>query len=58
MNENENEWISVSEMAEREGVTVQTIRNRIKQGVYPIKTFKRGTMCGVLVLAKKTPITI
>lgn len=53
MNEYENEWISVSEMAEREGVTVQTIRNRIKQGVYPSKTFKRGTMCGVLVLAKK-----
>lgn len=52
MNEQEYEWIAISEMAKREGVTAQTIRNRIAQGMYETQTFQRGTMIGILI---KTP---
>lgn len=51
--EQEYEWISVSEMAERLGVTAQTVRNRIAQGMYETQTFKRGSMAGILVKAQK-----
>lgn len=43
-----NEWISVSEMAERCGVSIQTIRNRIKDGLIETTSFKRGRMRGLL----------
>jgi len=42
------EYISVSEFAEREGCSVQTIRNRIREGVIPTIEFKRGRMKGIL----------
>lgn len=45
------EYISVSEYAERKGCSVQTIRNRIREGVIPIVEFKRGRMKGILCLA-------
>lgn len=52
MNEQEYEWISVSSLAKREGVTAQTIRNRIARGMYQTKEFERGSMKGILVLSR------
>ena len=43
-----NEWVSVSEMAELKGVSIQTIRNRIKDGLIETTSFKRGKMRGIL----------
>lgn len=58
-NNSENtEWISISTLAERLGVTKQTIYNRIKQGVYPTKEFRRGSMKGILVLATRQNETL
>ena len=51
--EEEFEWIAVSELAMREGCTAQTIRNKIKQGLYESMTFKRGKMNGTLVKVAK-----
>lgn len=51
--EEETEWISISELAERMGCSSQTIRNQIKQGMYETMTFKRGTMSGILVNVRK-----
>ena len=53
MNENEYEWVSVSTLAKRNGVTTQTIRNRIANGMYETKEFERGRMRGILVLTTK-----
>lgn len=56
-NSENTEWISISTLAERLGVTKQTVYNRVKQGVYPTKEFKRGTMRGVLIqVAKSTAL--
>lgn len=56
-NSENTEWISISTLAERLGVTKQTIYNHVKQGMYPTKEFKRGTMRGVLVqVAKSTAL--
>lgn len=52
-NNNMDEWVSVSELAQRLGKTQQTIYNHIKQGYYRTKVFKRGTMRGLLVLCPK-----
>ena len=53
-NSENTEWISISTLAERLGVTKQTVYNRVKQGMYPTREFKRGTMRGVLIqVAKK-----
>ena len=49
MNEQDYEWVSVSTVAKRQGVTSQTIRNRIKDGLYEVKEFERGKMKGILV---------
>jgi hypothetical protein len=49
MNEKEYKWISVSSMAKLQGVSTQTIRNRIKDGVYETREFERGKMKGILV---------
>ena len=47
------EWISISTAASRLGVSGQTIRNRIKEGLYETLNFKRGGMNGTLI---KVPI--
>lgn len=47
------EWISVSEVAQRIGKTKQTVYNKIKQGIYPTKVFNRGSMRGLLVCVPK-----
>lgn len=49
----ETEWISVSELAKRLNCTPQTIRNKIKQGLYETMNFNRGSMTGVLVKVAK-----
>lgn len=49
----ETEWVSVSTMAKRAGVSSQTIRNRIREGLYETQTFERGTMKGILVRAQQ-----
>lgn len=51
--EEREEWVSVSEMAERASVSTQTIRNRIKEGLIDTVTFKRGKMRGILCRAAK-----
>ena len=50
-NNNNETWVSVSEMAQREGVSTQTIRNRIKDGSIVTMTFTRGKMRGILCKA-------
>lgn len=52
MTDTKEEWISVSSLAKREGVTAQTIRNRIARGMYQTKEFERGSMKGILVLSR------
>lgn len=47
------EWISVSELAELMNVTKQTIYNRVKSGLYETRQFKRGKMIGVLIKKPK-----
>jgi transcriptional antiterminator len=47
------EFVSISTLAKRLGVSGQTIRNRIKEGLYETLTFKRGGMNGTLI---KVPI--
>lgn len=46
---NNNNWVSVSTLANKLGVSKQTIYNRIKDGIYECKTFQRGKMNGILV---------
>lgn len=47
--EKEFEWMSVSEVAKKENVTVQTIYNRIRENLYETMEFQRGKLRGVLV---------
>ena len=49
----EMEWVSVSTLAKRTGVTVQTIYARIKNGVYETQKFERGKMVGWLIKVPK-----
>lgn len=49
-NNGTEEWISVSELANRIGKTKQTAYNQIKAGLWQTKEFTRGTMKGILVL--------
>ena len=51
--ENEYEWVSISTMAKRLGVSGQTIRNRIKEGFYETLNFQRGAMNGILIRTAK-----
>ena len=44
-----NEWVSVSELAKHLNVSHQTIYNRIRKGVYETKTFHRGVYKGFLI---------
>lgn len=46
---NNIEMVSVSTLAQRLGVSEQTIRNRIRKGVYEAVTFQRGKMIGYLI---------
>lgn len=48
-NDEQYEWISVSELATRIGKTKQTAYNQVKQGMWKVKEFKRGSMRGLLV---------
>lgn len=50
---NEYEWVSISTMAKRLGVSGQTIRNRIKEGFYETLKFQRGAMNGILIRTAK-----
>jgi len=52
-NQQNDKWISVSEMAERMGVTKQTIYNHIKEGRFATKEFSRGQMRGILVCVQQ-----
>lgn len=56
MEEKDFEWVSVSELAEREGVTAQTIYLRIKCGLYETMNFKRGKMNGILIKVPKQQV--
>lgn len=47
------EWISVSELAKRLGITTQQVYNRIKDGMYETINYQRGSMNGYLVKVKK-----
>lgn len=49
-NNNKGEWVSVSDLANRLGVSKQTIYNRAKCGMYETKEFSRGKMKGILIL--------
>jgi hypothetical protein len=49
MNEKDYDWVSVSSLAVQLNVSKQTIYNRCARGEYPTKTFKRGSMVGLLV---------
>ena len=49
MNDNDYEWISVSELARRIGKSKQTAYNWIVKDRYEKRTFNRGTMTGILV---------
>lgn len=47
------EYLAVSEYAKRLGVSNQTIRNRIDDGLIETITFQRGKMKGILCVVKK-----
>jgi transcriptional antiterminator len=47
------EYVSISTLAKRLGVSGQTIRNRIKEGFYETMCFKRGDMNGILIKVRK-----
>lgn len=43
------EWIGISEYARMVGKSKQTIYNWVKSGKIESKTFRRGTMQGILI---------
>lgn len=47
---NNNELVSVSELAKRLGVSKQTIYNKIRRGELAAKRFERGQYHGYLIL--------
>lgn len=51
--ESRYEWVSISTLAKRLGLSDQTIRNRIKQGFYETFNFQRGKSRGILVKVQK-----
>jgi predicted DNA-binding protein YlxM (UPF0122 family) len=53
MENNETEWVSVSELAGLLNVSKQTIYNRVKTQLYETKKFKRGKMIGALIKKPK-----
>ena len=52
-NNNIDEWVSASELAELLNVSTQTIYNRAKRQMYETKKFKRGKMIGILIKRPK-----
>lgn len=46
---NNDDWVSVSEMARLSNVSKQTVYNRVRDGFYVTRTFKRGKMKGILI---------
>ena len=53
MNENEYDWVSVSEYAKRIGKSKQTVYNMVKGKRLESKTFRRGSMIGLLIKCEK-----
>lgn len=51
MESNKHEWVSVSDYAQMIGKSKQTVYNMIRAGKVKSKTFRRGSMCGLLVYA-------
>lgn len=47
--EKQFEYVSVSTLAKRLGVSTQTIYHRIANGIYETQQFKRGKMNGWLI---------
>jgi excisionase family DNA binding protein len=56
MESNNEEWVSVSDMAQRLGVSKQTVYNYIKEHRFATKEFSRGTMRGLLVSCPSSSI--
>ena len=48
-----DDWISVSECARILGKSSQTVYNMVSSGKIKSKTFRRGSMCGILVKLPK-----
>lgn len=42
-------WVSVSQYAKENGVSVQTIYNKIEQGLLEYRQYQRGTMRGYMI---------
>ena len=53
MDENNYEWVSVSTLAKRLGLSMQMVYNKINAGLYETKTFERGNMKGYLIKVPK-----
>ena len=53
MNENDYDWISVSEYAKRLGKSKQTVYNMVKANKLESKQFKRGSMIGLLIKCER-----
>ena len=53
MNENDYDWVSVSEYAKRLGKSKQTVYNMVKANKLESKSFKRGSMIGLLIKCEK-----
>ena len=49
MNENNYDWVSVSEYAKILGMSKQTVYNMVKANKLESKQFKRGSMIGLLI---------
>lgn len=53
MSDNDYDWVSVSEYAKLKKRSKQTIYNWCKAGIIVFKTFKRGSMNGILLRVHK-----
>lgn len=53
MSDNGYDWVSVSEYAKRIGKSKQTVYNMVKEQRLESKTFRRGSMIGLLIKCEK-----
>ena len=53
MNENDYNWISVSEYAKMLGKSKETVYNMVKANKLESKSFKRSSMIGLLIKCEK-----
>lgn len=53
MSNNDYEWVSVSEYAKILGKSKQTVYNMVKANKLESKSFKRGSMIGLLIKCEK-----